>query len=74
MKRRIACMIMALVLVIGLLPLGVISAQAASNLNYSENLVSLIKQFEGFSASAYWDVNQWAIGYGTAGVSGQTIT
>lgn len=74
MKRRITCMIMALVLVISLLPLGVISAQAASNLNYSENVVSLIKQFEGFSASAYWDVNQWTIGYGTTGVSGQTMT
>lgn len=74
MKRRITCMIMALVLVISLLPLGVIPAQAASNLNYSENVVSLIKQFEGFSASAYWDVSQWTIGYGTTGVSGQTMT
>ena len=74
MKRRIACVVMALVLVIGLLPLGVISAKAASALNYSENVVNLIKQFEGFSASAYWDVNQWTIGYGTTGYAGQTIS
>ena len=59
MKRRIACMIMAMMLVISLLTLGVIPAQAASNLNYSESLVSLVKQFEGFSATAYWDVSQW---------------
>ena len=59
---------MALVLVIGLLPLGAISTKAASYLNYSENLVNLIKQFEGFSASAYWDVNQWTIGYGIQSV------
>lgn len=74
MKRRIACVVMALVLVIGLLPLGAISAKAASALNYSENVVNLIKQFEGFSASAYWDVNQWTIGYGTTGYAGQTIS
>lgn len=74
MKRRIACVVMALVLVIGLLPLGAISTKAASYLNYSENLVNLIKQFEGFSASAYWDVNQWTIGYGTTGYAGQNIS
>ena len=56
MKRKFTCMILALVLVISLLPLGAIHTQAASNLNYSENVVSLIKQFEGFSAVAYWDV------------------
>ena len=74
MKRKFTCMILALVLVISLLPLGAISTQAASNLNYSENVVNLIKQFEGFSASAYWDVNQWTIGYGTTGYAGQTIS
>ena len=74
MKRRIACMIMAVMLIASLLPLGAIPAKAASNLMYSENVVSLIKQFEGFSATAYWDVNQWTIGYGTTGTSGQTIT
>lgn len=74
MKRKFACVIMALVLVISLLPLGAIPAQAASNLNYSENVVSLIKQFEGFHATAYVDGNQWSIGYGTPGYSGQVIT
>ena len=74
MKRKFTCMILALVLVISLLPLGAIHTQAASNLNYSENAVSLIKDFEGFSPIAYWDVNQWTIGYGTTGYSGQTIT
>ena len=74
MKRKFACVMMALVLVISLLPVGAIHTQAASNLNYSEYVVSLIKQFEGFSASAYWDVNQWTIGYGTTGYAGQTIS
>ena len=74
MKRKFVCLMMALVLVISLLPLGAIHTQAASNLNYSEYAVSLIKQFEGFSASDYWDVSQWTIGYGTTGYAGQTIT
>ena len=74
MKRKFACVIMALVLVISLLPLGAIPAQAASNLNYSENVVSLIKQFEGFHSTAYADGNRWSIGYGTPGYSGQVIT
>ena len=74
MKRKLTCMIMALVLVISLLPLGAIQAQAASNLNYSENVVNLIKQFEGFSASAYQEGNQWTVGYGTPGYAGQSIS
>ena len=74
MKRKFACAIMALVLVISLLPVGAIHTQAASYLNYSEYVVSLIKQFEGFSASAYLDGSQWTIGYGTTGYAGQTIT
>ena len=74
MKRRFTCMILALVLVISLLPLGAVQARAGSYLNYSENVVSLIKQFEGFSAVAYWDVNQWTIGYGTPGYANQTIS
>lgn len=65
---------MALMLVISLLPVGAINASAASYLMPSENVVNLIKQFEGFSASAYWDVNQWTIGYGTPGYAGQTIS
>lgn len=74
MKRKIACMFMALMLVISLLPAGAIHTRAASYLLPSENVVSLIKQYEGFSASAYWDVNQWTIGYGTTGTAGQTIS
>ena len=74
MKRRLTCMILALMLVVSLLPVGAIHTSAASSWNYSENVVNLIKQFEGFSASAYWDVNQWTIGYGTTGYAGQTIS
>ncbi len=74
MKRKIACMFMALMLVISLLPAGAIHTRAASYLLPSENVVGLIKQYEGFSASAYPDGNQWTIGYGTTGTAGQVIS
>jgi lysozyme len=31
----------------------------------SEELVEFIKQTEGFRPKAYWDVDGWAVGYGT---------
>ena len=34
-------------------------------MNPSENLVAFVEQSEGFRPDAYWDVNGWAIGYGT---------
>ena len=74
MKKRLTCMLLTLMLIISLLPMGAIQSNAASSWNYSENVVNLIKQFEGFSAAAYWDVSQWTIGYGTTAYAGQTIT
>ncbi|MBQ7160209.1 MAG: InlB B-repeat-containing protein [Clostridia bacterium] len=41
---------------------------AQSNIKYaiSSDGIELIKGLEGFSATKYWDVSQWSIGYGTA--------
>jgi len=33
-----------------------------------------LKNFEGFSSQAYWDVDHWSIGYGTPSSEGETIT
>ena len=41
----------------------------------SSNGIALIKQLEGFSSTAYWDVDGYSIGYGHHGArAGQTIT
>ena len=41
----------------------------------SSNGIALIKQLEGFSSSAYWDVDGYSIGYGHHGArAGQTVT
>lgn len=66
-------MLLAFVLVIGMLPMGAVRVSAADH-SYSENLVTFIKAWEGFSATAFWDVSQYSIGYGTQSSDGQTIT
>ena len=44
-------------------------------MNTSNQGINLIKQFEGFSSTAYWDVDGYSIGYGHHGArAGQTIT
>ena len=74
MKKRIACLMLALVMLIGLIPVAAISASAAAT-GVSEAGVRVIKDFVGFHRVAY-DVGGgvYRIGYGTPGVQGQTIT
>lgn len=74
MTKRISCLLLSLVMLVSLLPLGAVTASAASEHTYSEDIVSLVKEFEGFSPNAYWDVSQWSIGYGTVSTKGATIT
>ena len=45
------------------------------NMTPSQEIIDVIKDFEGFSSTAYWDKSQWTYGYGTrASGSGATIT
>ncbi len=37
-------------------------------------LLDLVKQLEGFTPSAQWDVRQWSVGYGTRGKKGEKIS
>ena len=64
--RKILCLILAAVLVLGLLLMAVPSANAAATMKSSQKLVDVIKQMEGFSAKPYEDNGQWSVGYGTA--------
>lgn len=74
MKARILCGLLALAMLIGFMPGLAVTASADSSMTTSESAVSLIKEFEGFSATAYWDNTQWSIGYGTRSSQGATIT
>ena len=39
-----------------------------------ERLISQRKEDEGFSPVAFWDNEQWSVGFGCRGVEGQVIT
>ena len=74
MKKRIACLMLALVLVIGLIPAAAVTASAAAT-GVSEAGVRVIKNFVGFHRNAYEvSAGVYRIGYGTPGVKNQTIT
>ena len=64
MKKRIICLILSLLLVVGLLPLG-LRANAAESMGMSQKGIDLLKEFEGFSRMPYWDYSQYTVGYGT---------
>ena len=43
------------------------------SMSASQEIVDLIKDFEGFRSKAYWDNSQWSVGYGTR-CSGSDVT
>ena len=74
MKKRIACLLLTLVMLVGLIPAAAIPASAAS-ITVSEAGVRVIKEYMGFHKNAYQVAkNDWRIGYGTPSVAGATIT
>lgn len=73
MKNRFLCGLLAICLLAAMLPAAVLPASADTQ-TVSENLITVLKQLEGFSANAYVSGGQWSIGYGTAGSPGQTVT
>lgn len=74
MGKRISCGLVMMVLTLAIFFLAAPPVYAASELTTSEAAVQYIKDWEGFSPVAFWDVSQWTIGYGTSGVKGQTMT
>ena len=49
--------------------------ESYQHMQASQEIIDVIKDFEGFSAKAYWDNFQWSVGYGTRCSSGDvTVT
>ncbi len=63
--KKIICVLLAVVLMLGVMPVKGLSATNADQLTISDNGVSFIKAFEGFSAVPQWDYSQYSIGYGS---------
>ncbi len=61
-NKKFIGFLLALSLVLTLSPVHV---HAAVKMDASDSLINFIKEHEGFSATAYWDYQHWAIGYGT---------
>lgn len=74
MTKRVFSTLLAVVLTLGMFFLAAPSASAFTEHATSEDAIQFIKDWEGFSPKAFWDVSQWTVGYGTAGVKGQTMT
>ncbi|MBR2049055.1 MAG: S-layer homology domain-containing protein [Oscillospiraceae bacterium] len=78
MIKRMLCLSLSVLLLLGLLPLTATAAESGIGLQklaegesyremcVSQNMLDIIKDVEGFSPTPYWDVTQWTIGYGTA--------
>lgn len=83
--KRIVSFLLAIVLLLSCVPvvrsdaadygLGMkpIGSNGYQNLTSSQKLVDMIKVYEGFSATAYWDYSQWTIGYGTRAYSADQV-
>lgn len=70
MKRRALSLALALVLLLGMIPL---TAFAAESHSISDECISLIKFFEGFHEFPYYDYGQYTVGYGSS-CSGADLT
>lgn len=65
MKKRILCALLAAAMLLGMIAVAPREARAASNLTGSQELVDMIKKFEGFLKYPVWDNKQYSMGYGT---------
>ncbi len=63
MRKRVISLLLAVLLLAGLCPA---SAQAATEMTFSDGLVKYIKAGEGFMPTVYSDGTGWYIGYGCA--------
>ncbi len=65
MKRRWLCSILAVCMVFALLPGLSLRTSAYEEMKVSQELVDVVKVFEGFSAKPYKDGIQYTFGYGS---------
>ncbi len=65
MTKRVLTLVLALLMVLAMVPAAAVKAAAASDFKSSDELIDIIKEWEGYSAKPYWDVSHYSIGYGT---------
>ena len=67
MRKKLICIILVAILLVGIMPTQRATATNADALDISNEFLRVIKQFEGFSNGGrpYWDYAQYSIGYGS---------
>ena len=65
MMKRVLSVVFAAALLVGLLAVIPVAANATSGMSISKVCVDNIKKMEGFNAIPYWDYGQWTVGFGT---------
>ena len=68
MKKRLASLIMAVVIFVSFAAAGAVTVSAEtaeSQLKTSEACIQMLKEFEGFNEKPYWDYAQYTVGYGS---------
>lgn len=81
--KRIITMALAVLILIGCLPMPAQAAQTKLGMSSigssgyqtmaaSQKMLDMLKVTEGFSATPYWDYAQWTIGYGCSAGSGSS--
>lgn len=75
MSKRIMCVLLTLVLLIGLVPAAAVTASAAPGMHIDEKLVDMVISMGTFKSEAYKvGDNSYRIGYGTPSKLGATIS
>ncbi len=67
--KRLLSILLAVLILVSMVSVGAMPAQAASNMRASQEMVEVLKIFEGFEAKPYWDSKQYSVGYGTRPLS-----
>ncbi len=65
MRKRLICLLLAAVMLLGIVPVLSLPAKAASNLTTSDALIDVLIAFEGFTGVCIVDSSQRSVGYGT---------
>jgi len=64
-KKRIITLALTVALLVTLIPLGALPVKAVADFKASQDMIDILKRWEGFSKKPYWDNSQWTVGYGT---------
>ena len=65
MMKRVLSVVFAAAILVGLLAVFPVAANATSGMTVSQECVDRIKKIEGFHAIPYWDYSQWTVGFGS---------